>query len=180
MLLPLLLGALALWGSSRLVWFAEFRDEGVRGVVRYTENGAQHATALIPLALLALAGVAGVLATGGWLRRVLGGLLALAGVAGIWTGATGVRFGFAAGLPGGQILLAHGLAVLGGLLLALGGLAAVKWAGTAKRLGAKYSAPGAQRARRDPDTELWEALSGGTDPTDPAGQPGTGRRSSGG
>ncbi|WP_344868052.1 Trp biosynthesis-associated membrane protein [Amycolatopsis ultiminotia] len=180
MILALLLGALALWGASRLVWFAEFRDEGVRGVVQYTENGAQRATALVPLALLALAGVAGVIATGGWARRLLGVVLVLAGAAGVWSGVTGVHFGSGPGLPGTEILLGHGLATLGGILVALGGLAAVKWAGTAKRLGARYSAPGAKRVRRDPDTELWEALSGGTDPTDPAGQPGTGRSSSGG
>ncbi|MBB4685093.1 Trp biosynthesis-associated membrane protein [Amycolatopsis jiangsuensis] len=179
-MLLLLLGALSLWGASRLVWFAEFRDEGVRGVVRYTENGAQQATALVPLALLALAGVAGVIATGGWIRRVLGALLVLAGIAGIWSGVTRLSFESAPGLPGTEILLGHGLAVLGGILVALGGLAAIKWAGTARRLGARYSAPGAKRARRDPDTELWEALSGGTDPTDPTGQPGTDRPTSGG
>ncbi|MBB1153808.1 Trp biosynthesis-associated membrane protein [Amycolatopsis sp. DR6-1] len=167
-ILALLLGALALWGASRMVWFAEFRDEGVRGTVLYTEPGEQRATALVPLAILALAGVAGAVATGGWLRRALGIVLVLAGAAGVWNGVAGIKFGgFAPGLPGTEIVLGHLIAVLGGILVALGGLAAIKWAGAARKLGARYAAPGAKAARKDPDTELWEALSEGDDPTDP-------------
>ncbi|MER6765521.1 MULTISPECIES: Trp biosynthesis-associated membrane protein [Amycolatopsis] len=166
-ILALLLGALALWGASRMVWFAEFRDEGVRGTVLYTEPGEQRSTALVPLAILALAGVAGAIATGGWLRRALGIVLVLAGAAGVWSGVDGIEFGgFAPGLPGTEIVLGHLIAVLGGILVALGGLAAIKWAGAARKLGARYAAPGAKAARKDPDTELWEALSEGDDPTD--------------
>ncbi|WP_020657720.1 Trp biosynthesis-associated membrane protein [Amycolatopsis benzoatilytica] len=169
-MLALLLGALALWGASKMTWFAEFRDEGVRGTVRYTESGEQRASALVPLAILALAGVAGAIATSGWPRRVLGVVLVLAGAAGVWAGLDGIRFGgFAPGVPGTQIVLGHLIAALGGILLALGGLAAIKWAGTARKLGARYAAPGANAARKDPDTELWEALSEGSDPTEPPG-----------
>ncbi|MFI5609807.1 Trp biosynthesis-associated membrane protein [Amycolatopsis sp. NPDC051903] len=165
-IIGLLLGALALWGAAKLAWYAEFRDEGVLGVKLYTEDGEQRATALVPLALLALAGVAGVIATGGWARRLLGVVLALAGLAGVWTGVNGVKFsGWASGLPVAELLLGRGLAVLGGILLVVAGLVAVKGAGSARRLGARYAAPGAKRARRDPDTELWEALSEGEDPT---------------
>jgi hypothetical protein len=167
----LLLGAQALWGASRLTWFAEFRDGGVRGTVLYRETGEQRATALVPLALLALAGVAGVIATGGWARRVLGVVLALAGVAAVWSGVNGVRFGgYAAGLPVPEMLLGRGLAVLGGILAAAGGLAAVKGAGKAARLGAKYAAPATRKKAPDPDTELWDALSEGEDPTDVRGR----------
>lgn len=167
----LLLGALALWGASRLTWYAEFRDGGVRGTVLYRETGEQRATALVPLALLALAGVAGVVATGGWARRVLGVVLALAGVAAVWAGVAGVRFtGYADGLPVTQMLLGRGLAVLGGILVAAGGLAAVKGAARAARLGARYAAPATRKKARDPDAELWEALSEGEDPTDVRGR----------
>ncbi|MEV4142092.1 Trp biosynthesis-associated membrane protein [Amycolatopsis sp. NPDC049691] len=163
----LLLGALALWGASRLTWFAEFRDGGVRGTVLYRETGEQRATALVPLALLSLAGVAGVIATGGWARRVLGVVLALAGVAAVWSGVSGVKFsGWADGLPVTQLLLGRGLAVLGGILVAAGGLAAVKGAAGTARLGTKYAAPATRKKVRDPDAELWEALSEGEDPTD--------------
>ncbi|MGW3959817.1 Trp biosynthesis-associated membrane protein [Amycolatopsis sp. NPDC005003] len=167
----LLLAALALWGASRLTWFAEFRDGGVRGTVLYRETGEQRATALVPLALLALAGVAGLVATGGWARRVLGVVLALAGVAAAWLGVAGVRFsGYADGLPVTQLLLGRGLAVVAGILLAAGGLAALKGAGRATRLGAKYAAPATRKTVRDPDVQLWDALSGGEDPTDVRGR----------
>jgi len=154
----LVLGAAALWGSSRLTWFAEDRDAGVRGIVHYTENGAQLAGSLVPLALLALAGVAGMVATGGWFRRVLGGLLALGGIAACWAGIDG--FGHASGFPFGPLV-----AVLGGILMVAGGLLGIKGAAGMPRLGARYAAPGTKRVARDPDVELWEALSEGQDPT---------------
>jgi hypothetical protein len=56
--------------------------------------------------------------------------------------------------------------VLGGILVAAGGLAAVKGAAGTARLGTKYAAPATRKKVRDPDAELWEALSEGEDPTD--------------
>jgi hypothetical protein len=165
-MLSLLLASAGLWGGSRLTWFAELRDGGVRGTVLYTENGAQHSSALIPLALLALAGMAGMIATGGWARRVLGVVLGLAGLAACWIAVDGVPLGGQPdGLPIAQMLIARGLAAAGGILLLCGGLAGVKGASVMPRLGARYSAPGAKRVARDPDVELWEALSDGQDPT---------------
>ena len=167
----LLLGALALWGASRLTWYAEFRDGGVRGTVLHRETGEQRAPALVPLALLALAGVAGLVATGGWARRALGAVLALAGAVAVWAGVAGLRFGgYAAGLPVTEMLLGRGIAVLAGILVAAGGLAAVKGAGRAARLGTKYAAPATRKKVRDPDVELWEALTEGEDPTEAGGR----------
>ncbi|KAA9152918.1 Trp biosynthesis-associated membrane protein [Amycolatopsis acidicola] len=162
----LLLGAAALWGSSRLVWSATLRDAGVRGMVLDKQTGAEHSGALVPLAVLALAGVAGMIATGGWPRRVLGVVLALAGLAACWVAVDGFSFGgYPAGAPVGAIYTGRGLALLGGILVILGGLLATRKAGSMPRLGAKYSAPGERKKARDPDTELWEALSEGEDPT---------------
>jgi hypothetical protein len=164
-MLSLLLAAAGLWGGSRLTWFAEFRDAGVRGMVLYTETGAQRAGSLVPLALLALAGMAGMIATGGWARRILGVILGVAGLAACWVAIDGVRFSGSTGLPVTQMLIARALALLGGILLISGGLAGIKGATVMPRLGARYSAPGAKRVARDPDVELWEALSDGEDPT---------------
>ncbi|WP_106178163.1 Trp biosynthesis-associated membrane protein [Prauserella shujinwangii] len=162
----LLLGAAALWASSRLVWFAESADGGVRGTVLRTQTGAERSGALIPLAVLALAGVAGMVATGGWPRRLLGGVLVAAGVAACWVALSGLRFGgHPEGAPVAEMYAAHGLAVAGGALIVVGGLLGLRKAGRMPRLGAKYSAPGAKRAERDPGTELWDALSDGEDPT---------------
>lgn len=164
--MALLLGAAALWGSSRLVWTATLRDAGVRGMVLDKQTGAEHSGALVPLAVLALAGVAGMIATGGWPRRILGVLLALAGAAACWTAVSGFAFGgYPDGAPVAAIYSGRGLALLGGILMILGGLLATRRAGTMPRLGAKYAAPGKRKTVRDPDTELWEALSEGEDPT---------------
>ncbi|SFB37071.1 trp region conserved hypothetical membrane protein [Amycolatopsis marina] len=162
----LLLGAAALWGSSRLIWFAEERDGGVRGIVLDTATGAQRAGALVPIAVLAVAGVAGMVATGGWPRRVLGVLLGLAGVAACWLAVDGLRTsGYPDGAPVGEILAGRGLAAAGGILVVLGGLLGVRKAARMPRLGARYSAPQREPVARDPDTELWQALSDGEDPT---------------
>ncbi|NIH79327.1 Trp biosynthesis-associated membrane protein [Amycolatopsis viridis] len=163
----LLLAAAALWGSSRLVWSAELRDAGVRGTVLEEHTGAQISGALVPLAVLALAGVAGLVAASGWLRRVLGVVVALAGVAAGWIAVDGWRFGgFPAGAPAGQIFAGRGLALLAGILMLVAGLIAGKGAGRMAKLGARYQAPaGRKKAAKDPDTELWEALSEGEDPT---------------
>ncbi|QWF83172.1 Trp biosynthesis-associated membrane protein [Amycolatopsis sp. CA-230715] len=164
--LLLLLSAAALWGSSRLVWVASARDAGVRGIVLDQRTGAEEASAVVPLALLALAGVAAMIATGGWPRRVFGAVLAVAGLAACWTAVNGVRFGgFPDGAPVAEIYAGRALALAGGILMVAAGLAGFKGAGRMPRLGARYSAPGAKRTVRDPDTELWESLSDGEDPT---------------
>ncbi|HKS48753.1 MAG TPA: Trp biosynthesis-associated membrane protein [Amycolatopsis sp.] len=162
----LLLGAAALWGASHLVWSAHTRDAGVRGIVLETRTGAEISGALIPLALLALAGVAGMIATGGWPRRALGAVLAIAGLAACWVAVDGMRWsGYPAGAPLAQILAGRGLAAFGGILVTVGGLLAVKRAANMPRLGARYSAPSVKKTARDSDAELWEALSEGDDPT---------------
>lgn len=162
----LVLGSVGLWGASRLAWSAEQRDGGVRGLVLHTESGAQQASSLVPLAVLALAGVAGVVAASGWPRRILGVVLALAGLAACWAAVDGARFGgFPAGAPVAEIFAGRGLALLAGMFVLAGGLLASRKSGQLPRLGAKYSAPSRQRAAPDPDTQLWEALSEGEDPT---------------
>ncbi|OXM73484.1 MULTISPECIES: Trp biosynthesis-associated membrane protein [Amycolatopsis] len=163
----LLLAAAALWGSSQLVWAAEPRDAGVRGMVLDRHTGAEQSGALVPLAVLALAGVAGLIAAGGWLRRVLGVVVALAGIAAGWIAVDGWRFGgFPEGAPVAQIFAGRGLALLAGILMLVAGLTAIKGAGRMARMGARYEAPaGRKKAAKDPDAELWEALSEGEDPT---------------
>ncbi|WP_216208274.1 Trp biosynthesis-associated membrane protein [Amycolatopsis aidingensis] len=165
----LLLGAAALWGASRLTWFAEHRAAGVRGTVLHTETGAQAAGALVPLAVLALAGVAGMVATGGWPRRVLGGALVLAGLAACWVAVNGLRTdGYPDGVPGAEIAeiyAGHGLAACGGLLVVVAGVLGLRGATRMPRMGAKYSAPAAKRSAVEHDYDLWDALSDGRDPT---------------
>ena len=110
------------------------------------------------LALVALAGAGGLIATRGVARLVVGVLLALAGVAEL-------------------ILLAghlgSGWAVLGlaGALLVAGGGAATLWhGGRWPAMGGRYTraASGSAEATGPPagETAMWDALDRGEDPTD--------------
>ncbi|MCP3797681.1 Trp biosynthesis-associated membrane protein [Allokutzneria sp. A3M-2-11 16] len=150
--LLLLAAAGLLWAASTVPWFD---GTGSPAAARDRPTGADQVPALIPLALLSLAGIAGAVATAGALRRVVGGLLALLGAGGIalWLGyaATVTAAGPLLGLAGLAPLLAAGLIVLvGGARM--------------PALGARYDTGSNARAA-DPDREVWEALDSGSDPT---------------
>jgi O-antigen ligase len=164
----LVLGAGALWLSSRLAWSWSRVVTPLRGTVVVTQHGADVSSALVPLAVLALAAVAAVLAIGGWARRLVGLLVGLAGVATVWVGINGLPAVFdthPVGYPESQVLFGHGLAVLAGLLLVAASVLVVRAAARMPRMGGNYQTPSAAKRRRDPDTELWQALSDGRDPT---------------
>jgi uncharacterized membrane protein (TIGR02234 family) len=164
----LVLGAGALWLSSRLTWSWSRQPTPLRGVQVVSVHGAGVPSALVPLAVLALAAVAAVLAIGGWGRRLVGLLVGVAGVVAVWAGTDGLSAVFGAhpvGYPVSQVLLGHGLAMLAGLLLVAASVLVVRNAARLPGMGAGYQTPSAAKRRRDPDTELWQALSEGHDPT---------------
>jgi hypothetical protein len=164
----LVLGAGALWLSSRLAWSWSRETTSLRGTVVITRHGADESPALVPLAVLAVAAVAAVAAIGGWARRVVGLLIGLAGGASVWAGTVGIGAVFGThpdGYPGSQILFGHGLAILAGLLIVTAAVLVVRDAARMPRMGGSYQTPSAAKRRRDPDTELWQALSEGRDPT---------------
>ena len=189
----LLVAALALWGASRLVWVTAVWDVPLRGRVVGEAAGADAEPVLVGWALLALAAVAGVLATSGWGRRLVGVVVALAGA---WAAvravaalaapppdalpAAAVRAGRAVAVDAGVV--GPLVAAAGGLVLAAVGVLVVVAAPRLPRLGARYDAPGARagagtpdaarRRPRDPDQELWAALDEGRDPTGEPAAPG--------
>ncbi|HEU5474548.1 MAG TPA: Trp biosynthesis-associated membrane protein [Actinophytocola sp.] len=150
--LALPLAALALWGSSRLGWSSEVRQTPGTGVsTTVTRTGADFAP-LVPLALLALAGLAAALAMGGWPRRVLGAVLGLGGL----TAACYAVIPLADFVTFGRVL-----ALAGGVMLMTAGIVLVLRSDRLPRMGSRYQA-------RDPDNvdgDLWLALSQGKDPT---------------
>ena len=172
----LVLAALLLWGASRFTWSWSIGRTALRGNVVDQADGATAVPALVPLALLSLAGVAAVLAIGGWLRRIVGVLLLAAGIAVLWLAVSDLGSVFGAqpdGYPRSQVLAGHGFALLGGLVLVGVAVLVVRYATRLPKLGARYEAPagaadgaraGGRRAA-NPDTELWQALSEGKDPT---------------
>ncbi|GAA0229917.1 hypothetical protein GCM10010492_30470 [Saccharothrix mutabilis subsp. mutabilis] len=143
----LVLGAVALWGSSAMTW----------GSTRLTPEatGAEVSPALVPTALLSAAAVAAVVALGGWVRRLVGVVLVLAGVAVAVTAVT-------AGPPVTALLVA----LAGTACVAGAGVVLVLRGGAMPRLGGGYQTPGAARKSADPEREMWNALERGDDPTE--------------
>lgn len=161
-----LLGAsAALWGASRLTWSKSVDRRPVGDALAVlAHTGAEKMPALVPFALLALAGVAGTIAVGGWWRRALGGVLVLAGITVAVVAITAQGSGQLSDeldfVPWSRIL-----AVVGGVLLVVAGVLLAWFSAQLPRLGASYDAPGAKKPPADPDAELWRALSEGDDPT---------------
>ena len=166
------------WGSSALLWYTV--SPSGRAPVVFT--GAQVTPSLSGIAWVALAGVAGLVATGGVVRRVVAVLLGLAGlvVAAVgWDGWTRTVYAedLADHVPPGatpsppplEVTPAPLLAVAGGLLLLAVGAFVLLREPRLSRLGARYAAPGARPVEVDPDRAAWQDLDAGRDPTaDPA------------
>ncbi|MHB1739471.1 MAG: Trp biosynthesis-associated membrane protein [Actinomycetes bacterium] len=131
--------------------------------VSATVTGRSVAPALVGIGLLGLAAVAGVLATRGWTRRLVGVVMLVAGAGVVLAGIDGVR------APAGAAPARHlaatvdamtvrgtgwpWVAVLAGVLLAASGvLVAIlgpRWPGMGGRPGepGRYSRPGTMRSR---------------------------------
>lgn len=191
----LAVAAAALWGSSRLTWVTVDSADGLTEPRTDELNGGVWFGALTPLALVLLAAIAAVLATRGWVRRLVGVLVALiAAVTAVpalalltGSGATSERAAALAELPGRaevqELVTAPGPAVLAlvGALAAFGaGLSLARMPAAAKQLSGKYDAPATRKAAATravqegtaggplPERVLWDALDAGADPTDSA------------
>nr|WP_280399121.1 TIGR02234 family membrane protein [Nocardia carnea] len=189
-------GAAALWGSSRLTWVTVTSADGLTEPRTDELNGGVWFGALTPLALVLLAAIAAVLATKGWVRRLVGVVVALiAAVTAVpalalltGSGATEQRAADLAELPGRaevqELVTAGAPAVLTlcGALAAFGaGLLLARMPSGAKQLSGKYDNPATRKAAATravqeresgdvlPERVLWDALDAGADPTDPTG-----------
>jgi hypothetical protein len=179
-----------LWAASAPVWF-RVTPPG-RTATAFT--GAQVAPSLTGFAVVALAGVAALVATGGVVRRVLAVLLGVAGVAVAWTGVqaltrtgrtltgapatvvgTGVGPTPTAPPPDLAISPAPLLAVAGGVVLLAVAVLVVLREPRLSRLGARYAAPAKRPVEVDPDRAAWQDLDAGRDPTADAGDEPRGR-----
>jgi hypothetical protein len=162
----LLLGtAAALWGATKVSWVPApdppasthpgLGTGGVGGTgVGGTGTGGPSFTAL---ALLALASLLGMVAVGGWARRVLGAVIAAAGAFVCWRAVVE---------PGAwNLFTGRGLALLGGILFLTAGLLIVRNATRLPTMGAKYQLANTERRSGDPHKDMWDDLSHGEDPT---------------
>ncbi|WP_092778916.1 Trp biosynthesis-associated membrane protein [Actinokineospora terrae] len=152
-LLPL--AAAALWGAAALTWEHSARGRpGTDLTVTVDITGGEVAPALVPLAVLAVAAVAGTLALGGVWRRLLGVVVALLGLVPVFEG-----------VVDGTEFAGRALAVAGGALMLAAGVVLVLRGHRAPRLGGRYRSPGAVKEAARDEEDLWRALSEGEDPT---------------
>lgn len=180
----LIAASAALGGAAALGWARIELQAPLRGIVGVRLAGSEVLPALGPLAGLALAAVAAVLATGGRVRWLLGVLLigaaapltiaVLRAFDGRWlTGvalsaaqrpARSVPLGPATILFAGPVLAAVGA----GLLIAAGAVLLAR-GHRMPRLGRRYQSPVARSDGRAPpdDGRLWERMDAGEDPTSP-------------
>lgn len=175
----LLAAAALLWGASAVQWVSLLYSTPFSGEKMAVIAGHVVRPELVPLALASLAAIAAVVATGGWLRRVIG--LAVIGEAGIvawrlfdWSSGPVFIESIPNAPPGSEpsdVVVRHPLGpamvALAALLLLAAGLLILIRAKAMPAMGAKYSAPAAKRTYRDPDRQLWDSLDSGDDPTDP-------------
>jgi hypothetical protein len=186
----LALAAAALWGAAALPWLL-VEAPGRPGV---EVTGAVLAPASGGIALVALAGIAGVVATAGPVRRVLGWLLAASAAVVVPAVVAAFSADPLAGvapenLPGLGGDPVPAVEPTGAPLLAVAAAAVLVLAGVTvglrehrlPRLGARYGASARARAGQDPDRQAWQDLDEGRDPTahidhgtDPEADPGRG------
>ncbi|NEW46413.1 TIGR02234 family membrane protein [Nocardia cyriacigeorgica] len=157
----LALAAAALWGSSRMTWVSVTSSDGLTEPRTDDLDGGTWFGALTPLALVLLAAIAAVLATKGWLRRVVGVLVALVGAVvavpalAVLTGsgATSQRAATLAELPGRAQVDEVTTSALPAILTMVGALAAfaagvllARMPKESAPLSGKYDTPVVRRA----------------------------------
>lgn len=173
-MLGLGLAALLLWFASRVRWANSEFTSPLRGTVRLSASGAQVHPELSAVAVLLVAIVAAVVASTGWLRRLVGVLTAAVAV---WLLSLGLRWfvgpppAWPADAPrppteavAGAVTTSGAGAALVAVSGALAGVAAVVMIGWSRGLpamGRRYSAR-ATVARED---DWWQVLDRGDDPT---------------
>ncbi|UGT68992.1 TIGR02234 family membrane protein [Nocardia gipuzkoensis] len=157
----LAMAAAALWASSRMTWVTVSSSDGLTQPRTDHLNGGVWFGALTPLALVLLASIAAVLATRGWLRRVVGVLIALvAAVAAVpafalltSSGKTAERAAALAELPARAQVETATTSAFPAVLALLGAIAAfgagallARMPAEAARLSGKYDNPVFRRA----------------------------------
>ena len=186
------LGAALAAVAAGLTWWTEDFADALTGPVTVTASGSSVVPELVPVALVALAGLGAALATHGGLRRIVGAVLVVGGAL------VAVRCGVALGsAPASLVLnlprpadsvgdprlspLGPLLGIAGGLLIAVAGGLIVAGRG-ARRMSARYEAPGSVEADPRPERagsaagrtadagvsteDWWRAMDAGSDPTD--------------
>lgn len=192
----LVLGALALWVSSRLPWVEVSTFDGLGQPKTSTLSGADWSTALVPLALVLLAAAVAALAVRGLGMRAVAVLVAVAGAGIAYLGISqwvvhdvAVRGAELAEVPvtalvgSNRFYWGAGVAVAAAVIALVAAGLLMRAAATARPATAKYVAPAARRDAVRSETAdgvgaegmserlMWDALDEGSDPTREPGTP---------
>lgn len=192
----LVLAALGLWIASRFNWVEVRSFDGLGQPKTTALSGATWSTALIPLALLALAAAVAVLAVRGWPLRLLAVLVAAASAGmgylaiSLWViEDVAVRAADLALVPVAQLTGTHRyytgavITLVAAVCTLIGAVLLMRSAnGALRSVATRYATPAARRAaaKQDVSSEsmsermIWDALDEGHDPT--GDQDGTDRR----
>ena len=157
----LAVGAIALWGSSRMTWVTLHSSDGLTEPRTQHLDGGLWFGALTPLALVLLASIAAVFATKGWLRRLVGAVVALVGAVAVIPGAAlltqhariAERAATLAELPArahvGEATASAfpaALSVVGAIAAFVAGVLLARMPGTTARMSGRYDNPVFRRA----------------------------------
>lgn len=176
---PTVLGIVVAGGAAfalgRRTWVTTTLGDG-QGAGAVIESTGTDVSALVPgLAVVIVAAGLGVLASGGWLRRVIGVLVVSASVGGILATRTdpdgvvdaAVQESVAFGEGVDVTSVTHAgpwLAAAAFVLAALLGLLVVRYGAAWPTMSSRYESPSARVVEPD-SSDLWKAMDAGLDPT---------------
>ena len=179
---PTVLGIVVTGGAAfalgRRTWVTTTLGDG-QGAGAVIETTGTDVSALVPgLAVVVVAAGLGVLASGGWLRRVIGVLVVAASVGGVVATRTdpdgvvdaAVRESVAFGEGVDVSSVTHAgpwLAAAAFVVAALLGLLVVRYGAAWPTMSSRYESPSARVVEPD-GSDLWKAMDAGLDPTDSA------------
>lgn len=182
---PTVLGIVVLGGAAfalaRRTWVTTTLGDG-QGAGAVIETTGTDVSPLVPgLAIVVVAAGLGVLAAGGWFRRVIGVLVVAASVGGVVATRTdpqgvvdaAVRESVAFGEGVDVSSATHagpGLAAAAFVVAALLGLLVVRFGAAWPTMSSRYEAPSARVVEPD-GSDLWKAMDAGFDPTESGDDP---------
>lgn len=179
----LVVGAALAWWATSASWavgeqelLGDTSGRDVGAVAQQSLSAGALAPAAAAMPIVVFAGLAGVIGSRGWLRRVIGAIICLAGGILTWSGvstAMTLEVGNPVSPPAVGVVVSVAivypvLAAVAGLVVAVSGLLVVTRGAQWPSLGANY-----ERSTKRP-RDAWEALDAGIDPTDDPAVDGTG------
>lgn len=155
----------ASWAVAEEALLGDSSGQFASAVSQASLNAAAIAPAAAAMPILGFAGLAGVLGSRGWVRRIVGLVLVGAGVVLAWAGLNAlISLEVQAKAPSGGELVAvspeyPALTAIAGVALAISGAATLVFGASWPTLGSNY-----ERANDGP-RDAWEAMDAGVDPT---------------